>query len=190
MGVNKELNPLQFTKKAIAVVGNSERIKEHEYGDLIDSHDLVIRFNRAWPNKMRKREVTGKKTDFMSLVVREGYGPMIKRNPHVTFFLPMPPPLRWDRVPDECKELPAIGRQVIIDLKKEFGLEKRPSSGMSTLFFLLYHCNPKSVSIFGMDGMKTGKWYEKKGHWNGHDRRVEGRFLEEISKLDRVNFYG
>jgi hypothetical protein len=45
----------------IAVVGNSEIIKNNKFGDLIDSHDFIIRFNRAPTSNFE--EYVGSRTD-------------------------------------------------------------------------------------------------------------------------------
>ena len=33
--------------KRIAIVGNSSKILSHNYGDIIDAHDIVVRINHA-----------------------------------------------------------------------------------------------------------------------------------------------
>ncbi len=45
----------------IAVVGNSEIIKNNKFGDLIDNHDFIIRFNRAPTSNFE--EYVGSRTD-------------------------------------------------------------------------------------------------------------------------------
>jgi len=57
-------NPLDNfdLQKKIAVIGNSELIKKKKFGDLIDQHDFIIRFNRAPVSSYEK--FVGKKTNF------------------------------------------------------------------------------------------------------------------------------
>lgn len=63
-------NPLDnfHLQKKIAVIGNSELIKKKKFGDLIDQHDFIIRFNRAPVSSYEK--FVGKKTNLR--VVGEG----------------------------------------------------------------------------------------------------------------------
>jgi len=176
----------QFHGKTVAVVGNSKKLLDFAHGAAIDDHDLVIRFNRAWPNRARNRKATGSKTTHMSLVIRKGYAAMIERNKHVQFFLPMPPPVR--DVPNACALLPQIGREALRACKAELDMGNRPSSGVSVLWFLLNYTAAKRITIYGMDGMKTGKWYETKPHWNGHNKDSERAWLASIANNPRVDF--
>ena len=171
----------------VAVVGNSDLMLANPMGREIDSHDFVIRFNRAWPNMANQRMFTGRKTTHMSLVIRRGYGPMIKRNPRIQFFLPMPPPVKF--VPDECKKLPCIASVVVAETQLAMKTRRRPSSGMTVLTWLLRESDCLKISIFGMDGMQSGKWYEDKPHWVGHDKKAEANYLKEIQNDKRVVFY-
>jgi len=61
----KELNSLKLTidkTKSIAVIGNSGKLLDQEYGELIDSHDIVIRCNLAIIDGYEKH--VGTKKDF------------------------------------------------------------------------------------------------------------------------------
>lgn len=51
--------------KNVAIVGNAPRILEREDGDFIDSHDVVIRFNRGYPRT--KPSSLGQKTTILSI---------------------------------------------------------------------------------------------------------------------------
>lgn len=64
----KELNQIdldlkqKFTNQTIAVIGNSGKLLNEEYGKLIDSYDVVIRCNLARTHGYEKH--VGTKTDF------------------------------------------------------------------------------------------------------------------------------
>jgi len=49
--------------RSLAVVGNSPVVLEHENGALIDSHDLVVRFNRARTDDLEDK--LGRRTDIL-----------------------------------------------------------------------------------------------------------------------------
>ena len=51
---------LNHLSGSVAIVGNSGNLLDHEYGELIDSHDFVIRFNAA-PTKGYESNVGAKK---------------------------------------------------------------------------------------------------------------------------------
>ena len=64
----RELNDLNWDfekNKSIAVVGNSGMLMEKEYGELIDSHDIVIRTNHGKIKNFEKN--VGQKTDIRFL---------------------------------------------------------------------------------------------------------------------------
>ena len=64
----KELNNLDWNfgeNKSRAVVGNSGMLMEKEYGELIDSHDIIIRTNHGKIKGFEKN--VGKKTDIRFL---------------------------------------------------------------------------------------------------------------------------
>lgn len=50
-----ELNPKIFSQKTVALVGNAENLKDKGFSELIDSHDIVIRFNLGSPFVLDKR---------------------------------------------------------------------------------------------------------------------------------------
>jgi len=61
----RELNHLDIevqNNQSVAVVGNSGKLKNEEYGELIDSYDIVIRCNLAKTDGYEKN--VGTKTDF------------------------------------------------------------------------------------------------------------------------------
>jgi|GEM_PF-2061859 Lipopolysaccharide biosynthesis proteins, LPS:glycosyltransferases len=51
--------------KSVAIVGNSEKILSQTHGEEIESHDIVIRFNKGYPS--RKPEALGQRTDLLFL---------------------------------------------------------------------------------------------------------------------------
>ena len=188
MNINPKLDEATFHNKTVSVVGNALFLLNQELGDKIDESDIVIRFNQAWPNKANNYKSTGGRTTHMSLVIRNGYEEMIRRNPNITFFLPRPPPIEWDRVPQTCKKLAAIDHATTTACTEEVKV-RWPTSGCSVIWFLLNSTTCKSISVFGMDGLKTGKWYEKKPHWSGHDKLAEQKYLQRAGLDARVTIY-
>jgi hypothetical protein len=71
--------------KDVAVVGNSGKLLDGNYGDIIDSHDVVIRFNWA-PSEGYEKYVGSKttirlsNTHFLKAVVDEDFDDVMKNN--------------------------------------------------------------------------------------------------------------
>ena len=49
--------------KSVAIVGPASNIENYEYGEFIDSHDVVIRLNEAFSDASTGKNHRGKKTD-------------------------------------------------------------------------------------------------------------------------------
>ena len=77
----KELNDLNFNlnkNKSVAVVGNSGILKEREYGEIIDNHDLVFRCNLGKVKGFEKH--VGTKTDFRFIAGKSFWYHNLKNN--------------------------------------------------------------------------------------------------------------
>jgi hypothetical protein len=62
------IDPFEFRDmfcyaRSFAVVGNAPTIVENEYGDIIDSHDVIVRFNRATTTGLETK--IGSRTDIL-----------------------------------------------------------------------------------------------------------------------------
>lgn len=62
------ISPFEFrdmfrTAKSFAFVGNAPTVLEHQHGSLIDSHDVVVRFNRARTAEVERQ--VGSRTDVL-----------------------------------------------------------------------------------------------------------------------------
>lgn len=65
---NKLLSIIEFQRmfagaKSMAIIGSSSSVHQWENGDFIDSHDIVVRFNRTTVNGMEK--LVGTRTDII-----------------------------------------------------------------------------------------------------------------------------
>jgi len=149
--------------KRVAVVGNAKQTLEGEGRLPIDDYDYVIRFNRAMVGTR-----LGAKTDLLVLA-------QIGIQQHILSTV-RPELILWTR-PQKFQEIPKshdylnhcdnviiLPKDLLFGLHSDFGtlelksvgnmmLPKRrvPSTGFIGLWYLLEHCSPASVDIWGFD---------------------------------------
>jgi hypothetical protein len=159
------LDPGQFIGRTVAVVGNSERILDRADGADIDAHDVVIRFNLAWP--ARRPRSTGARTTHMSVGRRE-YGTdatwqrlqaVLRVHPETTFFSAKGDPARWP--PDAEWPLPMLPDELFGEWKAFVATDKDPTAGATLLYFLLTRCRPGRITLYGCDGLRSRVWYKR-----------------------------
>ena len=165
-----------FQGKSVAVVGNSRMIMTREDGGLIDSCDVVVRFNRQFPVRP---ECQGARTDICSLSRN-----MIRGR-------------RFSK-PDSCPDVKFYRCDISLEftqyVQAEMGLPSRklPSSGARMLHYLL-EAGALHTYVFGFDGLRTADWNSpKKRHHRAHSRSAEVANLAYFASLPdfTVQTYG
>ena len=165
-----------ITGNHIAVVGNCGKISQRKDGALIDKHDVVIRFNFAFPVP-EMVESLGQRTDMMivakGVLLRTNRKRRLMRN------------IRRDhkdthiigRLPTSLLEyhLPSQVRGACKSL-----ISREPTTGAITVHALMTVFNPASITVFGFDGLKTGVWYSDKSNSRRHRPKREQMWLESI----------
>ena len=170
------MNASDFNGKTVAVVGNSDSIYSREDGPRIDEHDVVIRFNSKFPTRKNAKHL-GSRTTHMSLVIRNGYEGMIEGRPDVEFYVP----ITIGELPGPMKELPKLPDYIGKKFRDVFGGgQLRPSSGALMLTYLITASRFKHISVFGFDGLQTGK------HWHGHDKDAERKMLANLDSTANI----
>lgn len=143
-----------FENKTVALVGNAMSLFEREYGEEIDSHDVVVRINKAamlYTKKLASKS-HGTKTDVWIFWNTSEY-----RN-------------SFRKIPSNIKKMHAghqgrIARNMnevdfaypdyhYAELKKHAGKYNNPTTGLIALDYIS-KCNPKSVSVYGFDWKET-----------------------------------
>jgi hypothetical protein len=194
--------------KSCAIVGNSGALLEQEYGDLIDSHDSVIRFNNAKIEGFEKH--VGSKTthrimnchSILNINNEEYYKqqkarfPDLNRNALFEFenenliFKTNPNWKLWElaNVLDPVKKK---NNTCFIDEHfYDFGLRllgKEPTNGLLGLLLALKYCT--DITCFGFtfhqDSWDKKHYYEKINPYNldaGHDFKKEKKIFELFEK--------
>ena len=145
---------------SVALVGNATSIFAHRDGELIDSHDVVIRMNAGYPGVDGRHEATGYQTDIWA-TAKPFLGP--PTDAQLIVWMKLTPlgqkhlmQLRAQGHPQPIVEWP---QELEDECRKFVGAD--PGTGIRMLWFLKKHANPANVSVFGMDCWKTPT------HWSG-----------------------
>lgn len=190
--------------KNVAVVGNSQSLFDRSYGEDIDKHDVVIRFNKPASFMMKDvKQTHGSKTNIWmfwtvgafyrdvmenvtasSLIknqflenknIRKG---QIRVNSHTTL----------SKKYIDYTMPNSVYSSLKLELKQRSEYKPAPSVGMSTLAWL-HKCDPASVSIYGMDFKATPTFSEAdkfQEDMNGlYDSRCNHDFLAEKQFVDK-----
>lgn len=166
-----------FNNKTISVVGNANSLLESNYGTLIDSADIVCRFNLG--PKLIAPQSHGTRTDWC---IYNNYSWASSAN-------------AFD-ITANCKWLEInYDFELVLDMEIDaytlpqesrikFGND-HPSIGITFLHYLTT-CNPKQVNIFGFDWKRTHTWYNRSRKWkkerirSGHNWQKELDYFKEF----------
>jgi hypothetical protein len=171
---------LQFLNgKSIAIVGNATSLLSHQYGPLIDTHEVVVRMNRGFPVNPGAQ---GMRFDLWCF---SGF--------RATFNLPkgfVAPRAVWmwhkrmkrEKVGLDCLFYP---RSYWRALRDRFGT--RPSLGALTVD-LISRAAPRNVTVIGFDFKRTRSFYQHFNHIGPHDYEAEKRYIMEVIKKKSWHF--
>lgn len=168
MGIN-EFEALYALKidligKTVAIVGNSSNILKKTQGKDIDAHDVVIRFNKGFPN-----EKVGYKTDILFLACTLTAEELKKYNAKYTV-------RRSKLCQNECNfKVSKIDRARL----KQNGAQ--PSTGYLAVDFAL-GCNCKKIDLYGFDFFQNTTYYNPVGYQTRHNGIGEQARMLELEK--------
>lgn len=160
------LNALKslLTGKNVAIVGNSIRVLEKAQGAEIDAHDIVIRFNKGFPN-----DKVGHKTDILFLACTLTEEELRRFNAKHT-----------------------VRRSKLCQNNCDFKIEKvdmarlkqngaQPSTGFLAVDFAL-GCNCKTIDLYGFDFFKNPTYYNPVGYVTKHNGNSEQERILEFKR--------
>jgi len=188
-----DLNTLlgYFKDKRIILVGNSNSLLSRNYGELIDSHDCVVRMNLGLVDP-EKPNVFGRKTHIWA----SGLSIHWKQKQGYSFFH------------DKCKYILLLSAHVnynqlsfmlengytdsienYIELVERF--QSKPSTGAMTINFLMNSINNfSSLSLVGFDFFKTKTWYNPDDKYVPHNSNGnEEKFIKNHIESGRIAFH-
>lgn len=179
-----EMLNAHITNKDIAVVGNAQSLFGKGYGWLIDSNDVVFRFNAG--ALVTDSNSQGSRTDVAV----------------------MSPPYLWKEVINQLSKETTIlhvtnkhrmAQEMYIQtphkpndqLKIDF-YGSRPSSGALLINLLLSsQCNVNKIRLYGFDWKETPTYYNGNDVKNGaHNYQIERLWMKKLHKDGKIEIIG
>jgi len=176
------MKPIQLTGARVAIVGNSERLINSNYGKQIDDHDIVIRLNRAAPlfydhYNIDKQwvEGTGTKTDVWAMWRADEYSHyQVDLDRYYRLQVASYYGSGEQRV--ENYDIAALQR-----LMDQHSIEN-PSTGLRVLDWVLQR-DPASIDLYGFDFKSSATWTDPDRSLDRrcpHDWQHEQQIINEI----------
>lgn len=163
----EEIRPvLEYIKgKSVAIVGNAATIFDQEYGEEIDNHDIIIRFNRGF---ITKPESQGSRTDIVFLATELNID---EKSVYKAWFY-------VNRSKStKCGDL-TIKDEMRARLKSLLG--KQPSTGFIAID-ICREAKAKSIDIYGFD-KNVPTFYNPEGYKTPHDYDKEQEIIKNYMK--------
>lgn len=169
--------------KSVAIIGNANSIFNDALGAEIDTHDVVIRINYGY---IKDPVAQGSKTTIWAgsvalneREVQEHFAP--------AYAMWMTPKRRSlpDYSPTFRRKLYMHPLEIWEILQKELAPlgdgQARPTTGAMVVNFVVKHCSPSRVRLYGFDFFKTKTFYEKRLPKNKpHDFHAEEVWVEKL----------
>lgn len=152
--------------KTVAIVGNAKSIFDKKNGKEIDSHEVVIRFNKGF---ITKPEAQGKRTDVLlvacelNLDEKAGYKAWFSIN-------------RSNNT--RCGDM-TISNEPRRRLKSLLG--SQPSTGFMAIDLCRESCASR-IDLYGFDFEKTPTFYNPEGYKTMHDYKSEEDFVLQMEE--------
>lgn len=170
-----------LARKDIALLGNARSILKKEKN--IDSHEIVCRMNRGYPQG--KEKYIGLRTDILFLSTKINKERILRGfNPKYVIWMTKSQGLATDWIKKTALKNPPEDWE---ELNKKFPEKKLPSTGILAIQFLLKHINFKSLTIYGFDFFKTGTFYHNLINQQWHGGNLEKEIIFEwINKKENI----
>jgi hypothetical protein len=177
-----------FEGKTVAVVGNAQSLFNSSYGEMIDSHDVVVRLNKGI--LIQDRVAQGVQTDVFAFSSYNVMGFLIKDHFVKAKFMHMSDK---GRVPVRSNVF-YYPLDLRCSLCERLGYSidgpPRPSVGVMMLDYIRFQ-NPSSVSVYGFDWKETPTFYEpsKRREDEPHNYDQERKYCLETLSAENFSFY-
>ncbi len=167
-----------FEGKTVALIGNAESLFSKTYGKEIDSHNIVVRLNKAAMlyDKFDVEKSHGTKTDiWMFWRTAEYKKKFTEINPNIKKMHMG----HQDRNRINVTEVDHVyPNELYAPLKLKAGKHNNPTTGFMAIDYIL-DCAPALLSIYGFDWKKTPTWTDptrKKEKICPHDFETEREY--------------
>ena len=182
--------------KSCAVVGSSSNLIDSNYGELIDSHDVVFRINTAPLEKKFAKDVGNKTTVWL---INAGVSPKnmnFKLDPNYSnqFFMIN------DNHPELSKSFSQYFNQIVlwrwteintVNKSSEYKIQT-PSSGLKALYYAMSLCKKVDAFGFGVDKFgKRGHYYKTNQIFKHltHNPDEQDKLIQELANQKQINLY-
>lgn len=155
--------------KTVAIVGNAQSLFERTYGEDIDDHGFIVRFNKGF---ITRPECQGTRTNFLILACPmsnkdiDSFGAEFVANRSASSSY-------GNKVP---YTIGSIERQ---NMKNFLGAQ--PSTGFMAIDICLYF-GAKSIDLYGFAGNESPTFYNPIGYKTQHNYDKEQEILEQYEK--------
>jgi hypothetical protein len=157
----------------VAIVGNAQSIFAKTYGNAIDAHDVVIRFNRGF---IKDKQAQGTRTEVLILACELRADELAQFN--AVYVLN-----RSNKT--KCGDV--TFRNIIRrKLKQKTGAQ--PSSGFMAIWLCRY-AKAKKIDLYGFDFEHTPTFYNPVGYVSKHNYNAEEKFVRGLAEkgIVRIN---
>ena len=160
--------PLDYIKgKSVAIVGNAKSLFDYKYGSEIDKHDIVIRFNKGFPND---KESQGKKTSILMLACELSKPDIIYYKAKYV--------IKRSSSYENCADFTVSNKDRRL-LKDKLG--SQPSTGFMAIDICL-EAHAKSIDLYGFDFEATQTFYNSESYKTLHDYNKEQEIVSEYER--------
>ena len=151
--------------KTVAIVGNAKSIFDKDNGKAIDSHEVIIRFNRGF---VTAPAAQGSKTDILLLACELN---LDEKSSYKAMYSVNRSNNTW------CGDL-TIGNKMRSRLRAWIG--KQPSSGFMAID-LCREAGASKIDLYGFDFEKTPTFYNPEGYVTKHDYDAEEKIVRDMA---------
>jgi hypothetical protein len=171
-----------FEGKSVAIVGNAMSLFNKEYGKEIDSHDVVVRLNKAAMlyESFHAEKSHGRRTDVWMFWRTAEYK---KHFPNIDKNIKKMHMGHQDRKSGDITLVDYVYPDSLYGpLKKKAGNHNNPTTGLMAIDYVL-NCNPSMITVYGFDWKETPTYTDperKKEKQCPHDYTTEKKYCEEV----------
>lgn len=151
--------------KSIAIVGNAKSLLETNYGEQIETHDIIIRLNKGF---VTQQSAQGTRTDMVGLTPELSEGETIARF-EPSYFLMLIPKMRHYRLFGKDAVRNTLFYKFRYWLADRNLIGRRPSSGFMAISWMVRLGQAKSITLYGFDFGATPTYYNPVGYKTPHN---------------------
>jgi hypothetical protein len=173
--------------KNIVIVGNSSSLLNKENSQFIDSHDIVVRVNYAYPIKSDYRKNIGQRTDIYCISIKNiSTVNRILKNSNFKFILRLN-----EFKPDLNKDNVLYGNILEYNKLRENFVDFKPSTGSILINFFINNIEFNKLNLIGFDFFENESPFIKNKFgsflYKEHSIDFEKKFILSCLKYKNVS---